>query len=234
MLAQHLKPVGGSILTALCIFDARTLGLADGAAVTSWTDSSGAGLTATQATGTKQPAYRAAPTGFNGQPAVQFTGASSQFLATAAFTATGTWTMYAVASRNNATSGTYGIANMDDGNTKREFQFRYNATNADTIAWNTAGLATDSQPAGTGTHVISAVHATSSVETFVDGATNGPTAITGTIPATTTLSLHLGEATQSAAYLDGYLAYFAWYQGAHGTAQRQAIEAQLKAIWGTP
>lgn len=53
---------------------ADALALSEGNAVSSWTDSSSNANAAVQATGTKQPTYRAAPTGFNGNPAVQFDG----------------------------------------------------------------------------------------------------------------------------------------------------------------
>lgn len=64
-------------------YKADSLGLGDGAAVTSWADSSGNGLTLTQATGANQPIFHTA--GVNGLPAVTFDGVND-FLATAATT----------------------------------------------------------------------------------------------------------------------------------------------------
>lgn len=54
---------------------ADSLGLSNGAAVTSWADSSGLGFTATQATGTAQPTF--ATSVKNGMPAVRFDGTDS-------------------------------------------------------------------------------------------------------------------------------------------------------------
>lgn len=51
---------------------ADSLGLSDGTAVSSWTDSSGTGNTATQATGANQPLYKTSI--INGQPVVRFDG----------------------------------------------------------------------------------------------------------------------------------------------------------------
>jgi len=66
--------------------NARDIVLADGAAVSSWADSGPNGYAATQATGTKQPAYRAnaASLGF---PGVQFDGGDNLGYAAAGYLA---------------------------------------------------------------------------------------------------------------------------------------------------
>lgn len=59
-----------------------TLGLADGAAASAWTDISGLANNGGQATGTKQPVYRASaslPAAINGRGAFQFDGADDNF-----------------------------------------------------------------------------------------------------------------------------------------------------------
>lgn len=60
------------------------LGLTDGTAVSSWPDESGNGRSATQATATSQPLYRATGVGLNSKPAVDFDG-TDDWLRTAAF-----------------------------------------------------------------------------------------------------------------------------------------------------
>lgn len=67
-------PSGGLIFW----WRAGDLGLANGTAVSTWTDATANHWTATQSSAGAKPIYRAAPTGFNGQPAVEFTAASAQ------------------------------------------------------------------------------------------------------------------------------------------------------------
>ena len=64
-------------------YDARDLSLADGSSVTSWPDKSSIGRDMSQGTATNQPTYRASPTGFNGQPAVEFDGQDDYLINTA-------------------------------------------------------------------------------------------------------------------------------------------------------
>src|SRR5665213_57688 len=78
-------------------YKADSLGLSDGTAVSSWSDSSSGAYTATQATGTKQPIFHTAQV--NGLPALQFASASSQYLASSAdmvFSAGPGFTVFAV------------------------------------------------------------------------------------------------------------------------------------------
>jgi hypothetical protein len=55
-------------------YKASTIGIADGASVSSWSDSGPNGYTLTQGTGSKQPVYNASHSMFNGQAAVKFDG----------------------------------------------------------------------------------------------------------------------------------------------------------------
>lgn len=66
----------------LAWWKADSLALSNGAAVTSWSDSSGNGRTLTQATGANQPVFNTAQV--NGLPVVTFDG-TNDYLATAAF-----------------------------------------------------------------------------------------------------------------------------------------------------
>ena len=88
MLAAHRFIPAPSVLalrpdqvgTLNAWWKADALALSDGDPIGSWADSSGNGHTMTQATGSKKPTYRAAPTGFNGQPAAEFTQAGQSEL----------------------------------------------------------------------------------------------------------------------------------------------------------
>lgn len=80
---------------------ADTLGLADGAAVATWSDRSGRGRHATQATGGKRPVLKTAV--LNNQPVVRFDGAASQ-MATASFALTDPFTVFLVLAQKAWTS----------------------------------------------------------------------------------------------------------------------------------
>lgn len=71
---RHLKTKS---LGATASYDSRYIsGLSSGNAVSSWSDLSGNGNTASQATSAKQPTYQTAV--FGGQPSVRFDGADDQ------------------------------------------------------------------------------------------------------------------------------------------------------------
>ena len=91
-----------SLLGLVAWYRAADLSLADGAAVATWTDSSGNGRDATQATGTKQPLYKTNI--INGKPVVRFDGVDD-FLNVPAIDLTGTsgLTLFVVVA--NITSG---------------------------------------------------------------------------------------------------------------------------------
>lgn len=88
-------------------FKAADLALANGAAVSSWSEHYGSGLTATQATGTKQPTY-VASSSMGGKPAVRFDGTDDSLsINTLASWFTGAdteHTIFVVADPNDTTS----------------------------------------------------------------------------------------------------------------------------------
>jgi hypothetical protein len=91
---------------ATASYDARLIsGLSDAAAVSSWTDQSGNGYTASQAIAANQPSYRAGV--FGGQPSVRFDG-SNDHLTHAADNAFNC-IIFAVAQIRSAQSGYRGI-----------------------------------------------------------------------------------------------------------------------------
>ena len=100
---RHLK---AKSFGATASYDARLIsGLSDAAAVSSWTDQSGNGYTASQATAANQPSYRVAV--FGGQPSVRFDGSNDQLIHTADNTIE--CMIFAVAQTRSAQSGYRGI-----------------------------------------------------------------------------------------------------------------------------
>lgn len=76
---RHLKPKS---LSATAAWDSRYVsGLSDGNAVSTWSDLSGNGNDATQATGTRQPLYKTAIIG--GAPSIRFDGTDDNLSHTA-------------------------------------------------------------------------------------------------------------------------------------------------------
>lgn len=89
---------------ATASYDARFIsGLSDAGAVSSWSDQSGNGYTATQGTAANQPTYRVDV--FGGQPSVRFDG-SDDFLGHGADN-TAQCMIFAVAQTRSAQSGAY-------------------------------------------------------------------------------------------------------------------------------
>jgi hypothetical protein len=90
-------------------YDARYIsGLSDGAAVSSWSDLSGNGFTATQATTARQPVYKAAVLG--GSASVRFDGAGDNL--THSITNNATHTSFVVLNRLSSQTGNRGIVSI--------------------------------------------------------------------------------------------------------------------------
>lgn len=84
---------------------------ADGAAVSSWADGSGGGHPLTQATGTKQPIFRASVAALNGRSGIEHDG-SNDFLASSLLTAAAvpfSWVL--IAKINTLANNTYLVSN---------------------------------------------------------------------------------------------------------------------------
>lgn len=226
---------------ALWLAASRIAG-SDGDAVTTWADASGNGKDATQATAGKKPTYRTA--GINGRPSVEFDGGDG--LATAAIDLTGTLaaTAFAVVLATGA------------GATQIIAEFGPNVT--DTTAWSmfrTSANQLEARISGdvglsrfltTGTIIttaktVSAVMdksiASSEATVWIDGAT------AGTRPVDSNNTNAYGNRVVNVGARDingvpavqfvGHIGEFLLYARALSTAERQSIEAYLKAKWGT-
>lgn len=193
-------------------------GLADGDAVSTWADSSGNGLDATQ-TGTARPTYK---TGIlNSLPVVRFDG-TDDLLSTVGFSHGPTFTVFAVvkAAAVPATAIFVGDANI-------HFQLRYESggstasltmwpdTNADTMAVT-----------ATNANVLSAVRQSTSGEVFVNGNSDGSTASSADT-ASGLRGLNFGAWDPGVAHLQGDIAEIAFYDTALSPTDRQAVENYL-------
>lgn len=230
--------------TPVAVFDAQPLGLANNAAVSAWADTSGNSRNAAQATGGSQPTY--ITSAINSKAAVRFTGTQYLYTATqtiATLFPAGTYSVIAVA-KPTLSSGTTSIVGLDDNNATRLFQVG--------VEWNSGspqvngfsfdsggGAAGDAQPITTGSaHVVTYIRDAATVQVWVDGVSNGSTAI-GTEKTTGSEELAIGSGglqsgTSIAQGFQGDIAYIAIYPGVLTTAQRQYAESQLRTLYGTP
>jgi hypothetical protein len=211
-------------------YDASAIaGLADGAAVASWSDGSGNGYTATQGTAGQRPAYYKTTAGnlINGLPTVKYTAASNQILSATVASISQPVTVCAVI------KGTLSPANSA--------WFSVNATpilgflaSAGPLYKFGGGATVSGGVPTTAAHTVVCNCTTAGTSSVirVDG-TQVATGNAGTSSAGTTLSL--GGWTGSATFAwDGLLAEIVFYGSSLVTTDMQSVEAYLKAKWATP
>jgi hypothetical protein len=211
-------------------------GLADGAAVASWLDSSGNARHAVQATGALKPLYKVNI--INGLPVVRF---NSDILSTPTIDLTGTnaVTLFAVFTAA-AGSDDIVVEFSDNYNSVTDGFILYRATAGDAVVAAAIGNIASSQwttAAGVTTTpaCVSAVYnkslpITQEVRAWVNGVLGG----SEVFYAENTnnfgnRALHLGSRLGGSAPLDGDLAEIILYSSALSDANRQAVEAYLIA-----
>ena len=217
--------------------DATTLGLAEGASVSSWTDDSGLGRNATQATASKQPMFHA-DTG-DGLPGVEFDGTDDVLgTAVASFvnSTDGSWTAFAV---------TYPVRHSNDAilvsdpnSTPRIAQFLRMGTTAalrlESIAFNSAGSATtDNEPISLGhkRFVLEGVRDATTVRAVVDGTSGGAATTSGT-PITGSQAVTVGDrGGGSLIPFAGFIHEVLLYDRALTSTERDNVRAYLAARW---
>jgi hypothetical protein len=224
-------------------FKADALALSDGAAVSSWTDSSGNGRHATQATAGKQPTYKTNI--WNGKPVVRFDGGDGLGTAAADLSAQQVMTWYIVASAtdqttqifceftDNASTNTGAAYMLVDTGSRLEVTTK---GNVGFDAWTSLNTFED----GTGTarvmHGVFDMRTGTRHETQggVDGDTTGRrgAAVNNTgFFANAPFNIGCRDADASAAassvFLTGDIAEIIVYTGRHTAAQRWGIERYL-------
>jgi hypothetical protein len=218
-------------------FDAtRITGLSDGGSVATWSDLSGNGRDATQATGASKPTYKTAI--LNGRPVVRFDG--NDFLSIGAFDiASAAVTVFAVCSASagsaqaifedgDADGGTTGFALQRNASNKAVVYGKGDAGYSSFVS--TATLTTTAQ-------TVSAVFDKSAVNEatlWLNGATAGVqsnSANTNTF--TGSQAARLGMLNSVTQLLTGDIAELLLYRAALATTDRQAVETYLRAKWGT-
>lgn len=234
--------VASAVITPLdisglrCWYTVDTLSsLADGAAVASWPDSSGNGLTMAQGTSGNRPTVDGTNL-LNGRRIVAFDG-SNDFLSVAGSISpsSGQWSAFVVA-KVDTVSGVHSIFDNDEGTGSNRIAqiVRTNGTAAEAIAFNTGPSAfTDGggTTISTSTYFLfTAVRTSSAIEMWVNQSSGGSTATTGTPATASTTRLTLGGgALGPSQFLNGRIAEVVGYSKAVSSIERSVIESYLKA-----
>lgn len=207
---------------------ADALGLADGAAVASWTDSSGNARHATQATGTKQPTQQTNE--LNGLPSVLFDGVDDR-LVSGALLADASRTIFLVARMAVAADLRYimGVAS----------QAQVASRTGGTTGWSWVA-----DNAG-GVQAISATVSTAAGVVTISGASNASMAtyLNGIAGAAfdphdnwgvASISLFLGSRSDDLAHANVHVFEVLVYDTTLSAGDRTNVEGYLKTKWGTP
>jgi len=214
-------------------------GLANGAAVANWSDSSGNGFNASQGTASRRPTYVTGA--INGMPAVHFNAASSNYLA---FTrpVQNDFTILCVfrSSQGFGTGVNFwdgaGLVNGEVANTVNDFGLSLNTNgyilggtgNPDTTIRSANAGFSDGQA-----HVVSFTRqqATGTIELYVDGAAQG-SKVGGKNALTSPSQLVLGAQQTLLHFLNGDIAEVKIYANALSSTDRVAEENALLCKYG--
>lgn len=208
-------------------------GLADGAALASWTDLSGNGSHATQSTPAAQPTFYANV--LNGRPGVQFDGTAdclqaasvtfSLLTAFAVFQISGNGLVYEHGPGGADTNNTYLYTT-----TANTLFFRRNTTNDSAknyIAnWGSDNAAKIARHTYGGTHATHTLHVNGALATLTNVLAGEPGA------SSVTAALNIGSRNQTTAFVTGYLFELILYDAALDGGQCRRIERYLSTKWG--
>lgn len=217
VMAKPTTFTPGSVAGLYAWYDATQItGLADGDPVATWTDVAG-GRNATQGTSAARPTYKTAIQ--NGRPVVRFDGVDD-FVNASAVSVSQPDTIFIVAKQTSTGS----TKNAYDGNTTRQ------TLECGTSYVINAGANVSTAGADTAWHVHTAIYNGASSSHRLDGALGS----SGNAGTNALASLNIGTYRNFAGFWPGDIAELIIYTGALGSTDRAAVEAYLKAKWGTP
>lgn len=207
---------------------ADALALADGAAVTTWADSSAAG---NNAAGGTAPTFKTNIAKGGTKPVVRFNTAGSTYMTSSAPTSGAAQTVMAVVKLANTTS--YHTIRGANSNGGLEFRADATTTYLTMNSQQVLAVGTGSHPLGTsGFHVVWGTYDGTTWASEVDSTTmdTGSTTLTLAAGLTTVVGRNIGGSTG----LDGDLAELATWARILTGPEISALIAGLTAKWGTP
>lgn len=222
-------------------FKADALVLNDGDPVATWTDSSGYGRSATEAT--NRPTYRASVAGLNSLPAVQFDG-TNDTLATASVDLTERWglTVYAAFQAQGSASSQVMCEFSSNVNTGANRGFGLFRETPDSAVFTHSGAGAHSYQTdgllGTTKHIVRATanrlrRMTEVSPLALDGSVRAYNALSVTTASANNINsygnqpLYIGSRAGTSLFLNGYLAELIVYGREHSQNEARVIEQYL-------
>lgn len=245
MTSKMLLGVGGTAFTPLSLSPTLWLDASDTATITAaanrvsaWADKSGNGNNASQSTAGLKPTTNT--TTMNGRNVLDF---SSNLIVTSSFTITAATTTFIVFTSSSSAAQIFiehgPNWNINSGeiffiNSATQYAFGYNRGGAAPLGGNSAFLTTRTSGAHQLSFVTDGTYANGLA--WQDGSALTKSLIySNTVSTSATAALNIGDRSGGAvAPLAGSLAEIIIYNSSLSTANRQAVEAYLKAKWGTP
>lgn len=223
-------PVTSGLVVRL---DSGTLVLSDGAAVSTWADSSGNGYDVTQATGGNRPVYKVAIV--NGKPVVRFDGVNDYL--TRAYNAaynTTDWSFFAVTVPRGGAGNYRGIASSFSASPHSGWTMYLSNANAYQAAVDNGTTSiftgTGSTPVGTAC-VLATVRGSASTAVFLNGSAAGSNS--GGFVAATTAPLVIGANALTLDFpMNGDIAEILLYSRAVNSAERASVTSYLGTKYG--
>lgn len=216
-----------TVATLNAWWKADSLALSNGAAVATWTDSSGGAADATQATGTAQPLFQTAQV--NGLPVVRFDGTDDHLVSTASSSLTATTVFAVVKPANVANYMTIRGSDIDNG-----LQFRLDNTGKmQMVAENIALVGTATTTLSTTLFQVATISFTSgaSYNFYLNGTADGGTTTGVSIgaSATTSIARNLPGGGES---FNGDIAEIIVYSSVLSTGDRATVHSYLADKYG--
>jgi hypothetical protein len=201
--------------------DATQIASTDGTALSSWSDASGGGHHATQASGTLQPTYQTNE--LNGKPVVRFDG-TDDFMTLGNLSATfpAAATLFVVFTP--VTESAYSVYEHDSTNGF----WRFSDGNGYWRTFRSARVDGYIVMPASGNHMVSLVSSAATWQAYLDGVGGGAQA--AAYQAGT--SHEIGRSQGNAEYLAGDIAEVLVYDSALSDGNRVAVQTYLQAKWG--
>lgn len=212
---------------------ADALALTDGSAVATWTDSSGAGNTASQGTGPNQPIYKTNIA--NGMPVVRFDGSNDNLtiVDNGTLDLTGDQSIFVVVKY----AGTIGalIAHYETGSPFNGWGFDIGVNGINKLGYWSSTKGSRLIDAGTisttAFHVALVTRTSGTAQFYTDGTAGSNTTGTGNVAQNVTAIIGILPGG-SASPLNGDIAEIIIYNVALSTANRNAVTAYLGTKYG--